>query len=171
MSYLKIHTRPNTQVTIINNTDNYSFEDYTDNNGLLEFRQIPLGEYTVTCKKEGYRDYTCPDTIIIDNTTRKITATRGLISVLETSNNTLNELIINTKTPETLVTLKGTEVYYKTTNNQGIAVFNDIPYNTYTITVEKPGYYTYNTSTLINESNNDPRELIIRLNKVEELIE
>ena len=168
MSYLRIKTLPNTYVTIINNEDNYSFEDYTDNTGTLEFKQIPLGEYTIKCDKEGYEEYTCKDNIIVDKTCRDIIASNSMIPTLSQLIRVQEELIINTQLPDTHITLTGNQTYTQDTNNQKIAVFNDIPYDTYTLTVEKPGYYTYNTSTILNENNTDPREIRITLTKIKE---
>ncbi len=114
----------------------------TGSDGQVNY-QLAYGQYNIIASLPLFFDYNT--TITIDNSTTNITlplVTIGNTSVVEV-------FVTDGQNPltNTIVSAFGKQA---NTNNQGIAVFNTIPDGSYTINVQKSGYYLLDTTVNVD---------------------
>lgn len=110
----------------------------TNGSGQASFTSLPIGSYTVTLSKEGYK-----------TATTTLTIANGQITVDEVHLvKKLGDLLIgvrdastNTNLPAVTANLTGNGVHVtSTTDDYGVLIIPDLPDGTYSLTISKSGY-------------------------------
>lgn len=143
-------------------------EGTTDPNGVLTLNRLPPDTYTLMIVKEGYKTYIHPEPITIKE--NKVSHTKLHISLIKNSRTIQIKVTPKTNNIDVSLTPAGensTPVTAKTDDN-GVVIFNHVPYGTYELTINKSGYEEYTQNLTINKTNNEPRVIEVTLQETEE---
>ena len=141
-------------------------EGTTDQNGVLTLNRLPPDTYTLMIVKEGYKTYIHNEPItILEN---KNSHTKLHVSLTKNSRTIQVKVTPKTSNIEVSLTSEGENTTPLTTktDTDGVAVFNNVLYGTYLLTINKTGYEEYAQNVTVNKTNNDPRVIEITLHEV-----
>ena len=133
--------------------DGRSFDFTTDENGQFSTKKLPLGEYTLTQRStnSSYHLLTEPQIITLDTYHKEITLTNKIkrswltLELTDAADNTLKL----SKGKYELRNAKNELVATLTTDKDGVAKFDELPYGTYTLKqITPPQYYHLNSEIL-----------------------
>ena len=144
----------------------------TNENGQVNFTQVPPDTYTVLIQKEGYQDKVLKEPIIIKE--NKFNHHVHQVKLEKTINKPKKDkeksdtrtLIIKTRQPNikvSLISYDTDEQETLTTNDEGNVIFEEIPYGNYEININTKGFYEYTRDILVNSNNRLIREIPVKL--------
>lgn len=140
-------------------------EGTTDQKGKLTLNKLLPDIYTLIIVKEGYQTYTHPEPIIIKE--NKVSHAK-LHVVLQRNTRTIT-VKLTPQLADTSISLTSSDNKKSTskTDATGSATFENVLYGSYTLKVNKEGYYEYTQEISVNKTNNNPRIIEVTLQETD----
>lgn len=154
----------------------HTITEQTNEQGKVSFTEVPPDSYVLTITRDGYKQYTHDEPLVIYEDKYNSYDLNITLEEEETitpeppeEDETRNIIIqTNPAIDDITITLTDNQGHTETqTTIEGEALFEEVPYGSYSIIVEADGYKQYTQNITINSNNNNPRTINVSLEEDE----